>query len=248
MRASWRGDESRKRKFPNYPLPSKKTWIGVSGSIQAVLSGTTNFQFQNTTCDREFWLRSRLSILSSIRGDGSVSGRNVCSNIIYLHIGETCSANANFKLFRAIWPTCPNKEKNKRVPMSVDNERSLTCPIWIFPNGCKWKRDRLCVVKATSEKKKEHADKQTCLPVHGTIEFSRRAFRFFSNKRYRRVRAYIIPLSRYLGLCSPFIPTDPRNDESRRRSHCRVRCIETLITAVRGQGTVEKDRFLLSID
>lgn len=102
------------------------------------------------------------------------------------------------------------------------------------------------MVKATSEKKKkEHADKQTCLPVHGTIEFSRRAFRFFSNKRYRRVRAYIIPLSRYLGLCSPFIPTDPRNDESRRRSHCRVRCIETLITAVRGQGTVEKDRFLL---
>lgn len=175
----------------------------------------------------------------------SVSGRNVCSNIIYLHIGET---NANFKLFRAIWPTCPNKEKNKRVSMSVDNERSLTCPIWIFPNGCKWRRDGLCVVKATSEKKKEHADKQTCLPVHGTIEFSRRAFRFFSNKRYRRVRAYIIPLSRYLGLCSPFIPTDPRNDESRRRSHCRVRCIETLITAVRGQGTVEKDRFLLSID
>lgn len=151
MRASWRGDESRKRKFPNYPLPPKKTWIGVSGSIQAVLSGTTNFQFQNTTCDREFWLRSRLSILSSIRGDGSVSGRNVCSNIIYLHIGET---NANFKLFRAIWPTCPNKEKNKRVSMSVDNERSLTCPIWIFPNGCKWRRDGLCVVKATSEKKK----------------------------------------------------------------------------------------------
>lgn len=120
---TWRGGQNCERKFRKLsPPPSQENsdqvrrgksfmkFSRIHPSIRGCHGTRTNFQFRNT-CDREFWLRLRLSPILSPHSRRDLCFReNIYSNI-YLHIGGTYSASANFKLFRAIRPTMSNKEK-----------------------------------------------------------------------------------------------------------------------------------------